>query len=206
MAEHVYRRWTPPIETRLTDIHGWLVDMHAAKEFAEKLRIASDNENSDPVVVDALSTAALVRYSRCFTCGSRERLRIEQLVTATPNEIDLHDWLRGVRDWHIAHPVNLQEVHALYLIVDPSPEATSGALGISSFSSTNLALSPPYIDATERLCGKWIEWLTPQLIAENQKLVPLTQQLTRAEVLALPSDEPEPVSNIKARRRQSNAR
>ncbi len=206
MAEHIYTRWAPPAETRLADIHGWLSDMQAATDFAATLRIAADDEHSDPVVVDALSTAALVRYSRCFTSGSRERLRIEQLVTATPNEIDLHDWLRGVRDWHIAHPVNLQEVHALYLIVDSSPEATSGALGISSFSSSKLALTPPYIDATERLCEKWIQWLTPQLIAENQKLAPLTQQLTRAEILALPSDEPEPVSNIKARRRQSNPR
>lgn len=206
MQHHIYKKWVPPIENRLTDIHGWLEDMHAARDFAATLRVMTDSEKSDPVIIDALSTAALVRYSRCFTTGARERLRIEQLQTATPNDVDLHEKLRGVRDWHVAHPVNQQEVHALYLIIDPSPEATSGALGISSLSVADLALSPPDVAATERLCEKWIEWLKPQLIAENQKIFPLTQRLTRQEILALPSDEPNPDPNIHARRRQKKTK
>jgi len=206
MQQHVYKKWLPPIENRLSDIHGWLEDMHAAKDFAAALHLMLESDNDDPVVIDALSTATLVRYSRCFTTGARERLRIEQLETAEPNDIDLHERLRGVRDWHVAHPVNRQEVHAVYLIFDPSPDATTGALGISSLSVADLALSPPEVAATERLCEKWIAWLTPKLVSENQKLIPLAQRLTRAEILALPSDEPSPEPNIHARRRQRSAK
>ena len=203
MSQHVYKRWIPPVTHRITDIHGWLEDMHAAKAFALKLQALCESDESDPEIIDALSTAALIRYSRCFTSGSRERLRIEQLGAATPSDVDAHNRLRGTRDWHLAHPVNLQEVHALYLIVDPTPEATSRALGISSLSVASLALLPPDIDAAKQLFEKWITWLTAELVKENQRVLPLASQLTRAEILALPSDEPEPVQNIHARRRQS---
>src|SRR5437764_7327517 len=111
---HSYRRWTLPVETRIPDIHGWLQDIHSAKELAERLIQETEAENPDPILLDALSTATLVRYSRCFTTGGRERLSIRQLPSADGAEIELHERLRGIRDWHIAHPVNLQEVHALY--------------------------------------------------------------------------------------------
>ena len=202
----VYLRWNPPVETRLPDIHGWLQDIHSAQEFASRLSHELSTENPDPVLLDALSTAALVRYSRCFTTGKRARLSIVELSTASPTDIDLHERLRGIRDWHIAHPVNEQEVHALYVIVDGSPEATTGAIGFSSFSSVSLHLQPSEVSTMLELCQKWIHWLNEQLIKEEIPLRPLVSRLSRAELLSLSQDEPQPNSNILARRQQARIR
>ena len=198
----LYRRWKPPAETRLPDIHGWLEDIRSAHELASRLAHEFEAETPDPVLLDALSTAALVRYSRCFTTGIRARLSIEDLAIASPTDIDLHERLRGIRDWHIAHPVNEQEVHALYVILDGSPEATTGAIGFSSFSSVELPLQPFEVSAMLELCEKWIRWLSTQLTHENTLLIPLANRLSRAELLSLSKDEPQPNPNVRARRRQ----
>ncbi len=136
----IYRRWNPPVETRLPDIHGWLEDIHSAHELASRLSQEVSAENPDPVLLDALSTAALVRYSRCFTTGIRARLSIEELSTASPTDIDLHERIRGIRDWHIAHPVNEQEVHALYVFLMVHQKPQREPLGFLHF----LRLSRPY--------------------------------------------------------------
>lgn len=198
----VYRRWNPPVETRLPDIHGWLQDIHSAHELASRLSHDLRMENPDPVLLDALSTSALVRYSRCFTTGIRARLSIEQLPTASPTDNVLHEKLRGIRDRHIAHPVNEQEVHAVYVILDDSPEATTGAIGFSSFSSANLHLQRSEVSAMLELCEKWIDWLNAQFIQEQMPLIPLVNGLSRNELLSLPQDEPQPNSNIWAKRRK----
>jgi hypothetical protein len=200
---HVYRRWNPPVETRLPDIHGWMQDIHSAHKFANRLFDGLNAKNPDPVVLDALTTAALVRYSRCFTSGIRARLSIDKLPTALPADIDLHKKLCRIRDSHIAHPVNQQEVHALYLILDSSPEATTGALGISSFSSTRLTLDEIEVSAMIKLCEKWTHWLQEELVREQTPLIPFASSLTRAELLSLPQDQPQPNSNIWANRRQT---
>jgi hypothetical protein len=202
MPEHVYRKWNPPCETRLPDIHGWLQDIHSTREFLERLDHVLSAEVDDPIVLDALSTAALVRYSRCFTTGSRERLQLGQLDSASEAEIALHDRLRAIRDWHVAHPINLQEVHAFYVIVDADQNATTGALGFSSFSSGDLALRPDEVEAAIRLCDRWIKCLTEEFVNEQMKLLPLANRLSRDELLNLPADEPQPNPNLRARRRQ----
>ena len=198
----IYRRWNPPIETRLPDIHGWAQDIQSARELANRLFQEYSAENSDPVLLDALSTAVVVRYSRCFSTGIRARLSIERLSTASPAEIDLHQRICDVRNLHVAHAVNEQEVHALYVILDGSPDATTGAIGFSSFSSFDLPLQPYDVSALSELCEKWISWLNTQLIQEQAPLIALANRFSRAELLSLPQDEPQPNSNIRAKRRQ----
>lgn len=198
----IYRRWTPPFETRVPDIHGCLQDIQSSQELATRLLAELNAENPDPVLLDALSTATLVRYSRCFTSGIRVRLSIEELPTATPADVELHERLRGIRDWHIAHPINKQEVHALYVILDGSPTAMTGAIGFSSFSSVESPLEPSQASAMLELCVKWTDWLKIQLVHAQEPLIPYANRLSRAELLALPQDEPRPNSNIRAKRTQ----
>ena len=199
----IYRRWNPLVETRVPDIHGWLQDIRSAHELASRLSHEFSAESPDQALLDALSTAAIVRYCRCFTSGIRARLSIEELSTASPTDIDLHEKIRGTRDWHIAHPINEQEVHAFYVILDGSPGATTGAIGFSSFSSVKSPLQPFEVSAMLELCEKWIGWLNTRLIQEQTPLIPIANRFSRAELLSLPQDEPQPNSNIRAKRRQT---
>lgn len=198
----IYRRWDPPVETHLGDIHGWMEDIHCTHDFASRLRDELAKDNPELVLLDALSTAALVRYCRCFTTGIRARLSIEGLPSASAEDITFHERVRGIRDWHVAHPVNEQEVHALYVILDGSPGATTGAIGFSSFCSAEGVLQPFEVDTMLGLCEKWLRWLSSQLMQEEMSLRPRVSLLPREELLALPNDEPEPNPNIRAKRRQ----
>jgi len=157
-------------------------------------------EEPDALLVDALSVSAIVRYCRCFTTGRRARLRIDQLPSATGADVNFHARLRGTRDWHISHPVNQQEAHALYLIIDESPGATTGAVGISSRATSQISLAPFEAREMVDLCGKWIAWLKDRLAEENMRLMPLVATLSRDELLALPQDEPQCNEDIHARR------
>lgn len=199
---HTYRKWTPPASTSIPDVHGWLDDISCSREFAERLIHEGEKESPDTLVLDALSTAAIVRYCRCFTTGVRERLRIEQLPSATDAETELHNRLCGMRDRHICHAVNEQEAHGLYVIVDESREATTGALGFSSQATAQIPLLP--LDAAEMvdLCRRWIVWLKERLVQENTRLMPLVTQLSREELLTLPQDHPTSNDDIQVKRKR----
>lgn len=198
----IYRKWDLPVDSRLPDLHGWMEDIRCAHDFASRLRHELAKDTPDLVLLDALATAALVRYCRCFTTGIRVRLSIKDLPGASAEDMEFHERLRGIRDWHIAHPVNEQEVHAVYVILDGSPGATTGAIGLSSYSSAEGALQAFEVSVMLELCEKWIRWLETELIQEELSLRPRVASLSRAELLALPTDEPRPNSDVRAKRRR----
>jgi hypothetical protein len=203
---HTHRKWTPPVSTPIPDIHGWLDDISGSREFAERLHREAEAPNPDACLLDALSAAAIVRYCRCFTTGLRDRLTIEQLPLASAAEIDFHSRIRGVRDWHISHAVNQQEAHALYVIIDESPGATTGALDFSSRATSQIPLTPEDAREMVALCDKWIIWLRDRLAQEHARLIPLATRLSREELLSLPQDEPQSNEDINAKRPRSALR
>ena len=138
MTTSSYRLWAPPIHTGISDVHGWLQDMTSAHEFITRLIKTYREPSPDPELLDAYCIAALIRYSRCFSKGGRERLDFSSLPASSETEKQAHEHLIGTRDWHVAHPVNKQEVYAVHIILDESPGATTGAIGLSSFSSAYL--------------------------------------------------------------------
>ena len=202
MNQLEFRHWRPSVETRISDLHSCFDDLLAAREFAKRLSEEFDKECPDPLILDALATALFVRYCRSFTTGARQRLRLAQLTTLTQSDHALHRRLQETRDWHIAHPVNLQEIQALYVGFDPDPAAETGVLGISAASSTDLGISSHEADAVVELCQRWLDWLQPQINEEHNRLRPLAEQLRRHELLALPIHEVIPDPDLRARRVQ----
>jgi hypothetical protein len=195
-----YRQWTPSISTRYPDIHGWLDDIDSSREFAQRLLHESESQSPDKAVIDAMSVAAIIRYCRCFTTGCREQLRIDDLPSLSEGERRFHGWIIGVRNRHISHPVNQQEAHALYVIVDETPGADTGALGISSCTSSQIPLAQ--LEATDliMLCARWTAHLKVQLAEESERLRPLINSLSRAEIMSLPQGDPEYNEDIYAQR------
>ena len=204
--ETTYRLWKPPVVHCLADLTGYLVDLTGAQSFLERLAAMSPGPEEDITVADALSIAAIVRYCRCFTSGNRQKLKIGELHEASSEELALHERMRGIRDWHIAHPINLQEVHALHLIVDNSPDATQLIHGLSSYSAAPLLLTAQETTLALSLIGKWVNMLKSKLVEEKLRLKPFADKMTREQVLALPADDPAPKANIKVKRPQAHHR
>lgn len=198
-----YRLWIPPVPHKLDEITGQAVDITSAHSFLLRLKALASEPIENGELIEALTISALVRYSRCFTSGSRPMLQIEDLTAATPEEVDVHHYIRGARNWHIAHPVNQQEVHAVHLIVGTSAEGTPTVLGGSSFSSSVLALDSEQIELAVSLTEKWISLLQQRLVAEQLRLMPYAQALSPQQLLLLPETDPEPNRDVRARRKQA---
>jgi len=184
----------------MPDLHGWIADFECARDFAHRLIEEGERDNADPLLVDALTTAAIVRYCRCFTTGIRQRLHMDRLLSATAVEFEAHERIQKIRDWHIAHAVNRQEAHGLYVIVDDSLGATSGVIGISSQGTSQIPLLPADAQELGRLCSRWIAQLKSELAQEHLRLSPMATQLSREEALRLPEGEPESSEDIHSKR------
>ncbi len=196
-----YRLWVCPEPNSLAELTGWLVDMTEAKFCMEKLLVISSTDY-DLTVADAISTSAIIRYCRCFASGQRKKLEIDNLHTISSEEVSAHEYMRQVRDWHIAHPVNQQEVNAIHLIVNDDPNSPELVLGMSSYQATRRSLRDDQLHNALSLCNKWIEYLESKMVEEQLRLKPFMQKLSREEILALPINDPEPNANLKARRNQ----
>jgi hypothetical protein len=177
--------------------------MTTARSFLQRLAKLSQESATDGTAIEAYSIAAVIRYCRCFTSGSRAKLRIEDLVSATTAEIELHTYMRGVRDWHIAHPVNQQEVHAVHLIVAPSKSGELEVRGASSFSAAAMPLDSVQIEHAVLLTEKWLSVLQKKVVDEQLRLRPYAHALSAAQLLSLPEKNPEPNRDIRARRKQA---
>ncbi len=202
MPQPECRQWLPPIDTPLCDLHGCYDDLFATYGFANRLAIELQKNDADPILADALTTAIFIRYSRSFTTGSRRRLQVEEFSDLTFSELSLHKRLQETRDWHMAHPVNLQESHAIYVVFDTGEPTSCEGVSIESRSCRDLTLVVDEAEAVAALCQRWIDWLHPQIELEYQRLRSIAQRLTRAQLLALPTREIEPNQNLQARRRQ----
>jgi hypothetical protein len=182
---------------------GYLVDLTEAKLCIERL-LAMSRTLDDLTVAEALSIAAVIRYCRCFTTGIRQKLDIENLTALSADEIAIHYRIRDVRNWHVAHPINLQEVHALHLIVNDDANASELVLGMSSCQVVSRPLKDEELPLALSLCTKWIHFLESKLVAEKLRLRPYVEQLSREQVIALPVVDPEPSANVGARRKQGH--
>ena len=123
---------------------------------------------------------------------------------ANADEMSIHKRIRGVRDWHVAHPINQQEVHALHLIVNDDPNASELVLGMSSYQATSRPLKVNELRLALSLCSKWVDFLKSKIVEEQLRLKPYVEQLSREQILALPIMEPETNANIHAKRIQGH--
>ncbi len=91
---------------RLADLYGIVIDLETVSQLCNKAIAFEQSRNRDSVVVEGLVTAALVRYSRCFTSGVRFRLRREEIKILGENFLAAHDYFKALRDKFVAHSVN----------------------------------------------------------------------------------------------------
>ena len=200
MPNLLYRRWNLPDHSPLADLYGWHDDITSARQFFQGSLKAFLN---DDISHDAFDTAAVIRYGRCFAKGNRAKLEFSQLEQSDDVDAQTHNLILGVRNFHVAHAINKQEVASVLITLDGSPSATSGAVGFSGRLNRLPALAPSETEDAVRLCEKWEAWLLRQIVKENIRLQPFAGMLSRSEILALPEDELEPNPNFTAMRPQS---
>ncbi len=143
-------------------------------------------ESNDYTLMDALATAAVIRYCRCFATGVRSTLSIEDLPELTDEERELHQYLVNTRNKHIAHAVNQMETQGVFLGIwqdeQGSMEVTSAHVG----RRTQIAINKDQGNQALALSSRWWKHVCDQIAAETPEVERRARRLTGAELRALP--------------------
>lgn len=160
----------------LADLTGVKFDLESAMRLSELLikRIESSEYNGE--LVDALSTAILVRYSRAFVSGVRSKLKIEDIPNLNEEKIKKHKWLIEIRNKHIAHSVNEFEENRVvgYYVLEAPEEKKITSISVQHGRVIGLS----YKDAISviDLSKNILEYVAEKIKKEKSKIFSLVRQ------------------------------
>jgi hypothetical protein len=122
-----------PSAQELADLTSIFQDLGFVVECCDRLLDSLESSDRDPVLAQALWSAALVAYVRCFGTGKRlgldaslvEQVGLEGEVQAW------HQYLRNMRDKHVAHSVNPFETVLVGAVLTPSGKRDRKVEGVT---------------------------------------------------------------------------
>lgn len=95
----------PGAET-LADLFGIAYDLDESVQLCNKAVELSSETPTDYRLVEAVVTAALVRYFRCQSTGVRLGIQSSDLASLSEDDLRIHQYLKDLRDKYVAHSVN----------------------------------------------------------------------------------------------------
>ena len=92
-------------ETKLlADLSGIDKDLNSTIQLCRTiLKLMMENEEMDLFLIDALTTAALIKYSRCFTKAARNKIPKEYMDSLPKNLKEKHTYFINFRNKYIAN-------------------------------------------------------------------------------------------------------
>lgn len=115
-----------PEAALLADLTGIEQDLAFVAEICRRLE-AMPLEKFDGSLAEALTTAAVIRYGRCFGTGVRTQgsRKLEEVVAGLPVELqERHERFLALRNRHLAHSVNAFEENQPVAWLSDRPEET----------------------------------------------------------------------------------
>lgn len=99
-------RITLPEAETLADLYGVAYDLDSAIELCHKALSLSKEAPDDYQLVEAVITAAVVRYFRCLNTGVRLGIQSSDLEQLSEEDRSTHNYLKDLRDKFVVHSVN----------------------------------------------------------------------------------------------------
>lgn len=174
MAHYTGYRFPIPEARQLASWEGVVQDLTGVLEYCARLENLR-SEPFDSVLWEAVCAAAVVRYARCFSTGSREPLSRTLLSSAPEHLRTTHEYVVAVRSKHIAHPVNEFEENDVTVMLRDAPEGTEiSGIGAHHSRVSGLAFGDP---ARLQELAEWVVKAVRQKIAEERpRLLEIAQQ------------------------------
>ncbi len=184
MATNTFVEIDLPEAVDLADLTGIRIDLENARSYAQLLKKLLESKNKDWELVEPLSTAILVRYSRAFVSGVRQHLGEEALGTLTKQQRDKHTRLRAFRDKHVAHSVNAFEENqpvARYWLERVNKE---GITSVECNHARVTGLSSVDIEDVIELTTALLSYVDSRLEQEKAKVLEIVRKIPIENVLA----------------------
>lgn len=185
MATNSFVEIDIPGAVELADLTGIFYDFESAKHFATQLKEMLERNPPDYSLVEPMTTAILVRYSRPFTTGVRRMIKKNEIKTLSSAQRDAHDRFRLWRDKHIAHSVNVFEENQLVARYWVERFDVEGFSSVECNVSQLIGMSLHDTEMVIELATHFIEELKPSLKLEKEKLLERVRSLPRAQVIAM---------------------
>ncbi len=189
MASNVYVELDIPEVNKLADLTGVRRDLEAAQQFAIRLRELRGQEQYDSLLVDALTTAVLVRYARAFGEGVRHPLnKLDQqiLESLSEDQREKHEELRKYRDCHIAHSVNSFEENIPIARYWVETVQQDGIEAIECNSVSVIGMSVGDVEDVVEITSILLSRLDERLKDEKANLLKLVRQIPIDKILSGP--------------------
>lgn len=203
VADYTNYRFPVPEAARLASLGGIEQDLQGVIAYCDVLIDRSEITKLNFVEWEAISSAAVVRYARCFSSGVREALEHDLLNLADPDLQELHRFIIDLRNKHVAHSVNPFEENDVTLQIASHFQSSEEITAVNTAHGRLIGLSFGMPDQLKRLA----EWLLLKLIEEvkNEKVKLLklarTRPLVELKAYGVPEHAASASNNSVGRRR-----
>lgn len=192
---------------RLNDLQSFAQDLERARRFCDAyLLMSKDDKRGYPSgpPADALLIAVVVTYARMFTTGVRksEMWEIAQNVYDA-KQLERHQYLKDLRDKHIAHSVNDFEDSTTTVSVRLDGDAIE-VMGIGSAGYHTYGIGPGVLQSVPEMLNALEAGLKKEIESESAKVLAIVKKMSPADLakLELPLVGLRDLSKVGERRKQ----
>ncbi len=183
MATHTYGVLEIDEARYLANLVGIEYDLKTTIEWCDQFgQLMADRDTH--WLVEAMTTAILIRFMRAFGGGKRYPDTKHILSALNKEEKKQYEYFKNVRDKHAAHSANEfedNEVTACYI----EGAAEKGVNSIGLGCNRVVGLSSDEISEIRSICQTLMEKVNSEMEAEKNKLLYLTSKYTEEDILKL---------------------
>ena len=170
----------------LADLNGVAFDLESTYAFSQLLKAQLESQHPNFGMIDALTTAVLVRYARSFVSGVRGKLDKSHLSRLTAEQRELHDRFIEWRSKHVAHSVNPFEQNQAVAHFASDRVREEGIRSVSVQQNRLVSFSDHELASLQDLVRSLQGIVSEQITSEQARLLMVVRSLPVEQVLAGP--------------------
>jgi len=174
----------------LADQASIIQDLQFVMDCCKRLltELAEPEEDRDPVVPQALWSAALVAYARCFGKGKRFGLSAEDVrnLPLRGEVMKYHKWVIGERDKLTLHPENPFAATKVGAALSPPDQEERRVEGIVILSTSRVLVDDTGVRQLGGLASELAKETAGKAQAQQDFVLADAQQLNRDSLYKLP--------------------
>jgi hypothetical protein len=174
----------------LADQASIIQDLQFVMDCCKRLltELAKSEEDRDPVVPQALWSAALVAYARCFGKGKRFGLSTEDVrnLPLRGEVMKYHKWVLGERDKLTMHPADPFAAAKVGAALSPPDQAERRVEGIVILSTSHVLVDDTGVRQLGGLASELAKQTAEKAQAQQDFVLADAQQLNRDSLYKLP--------------------
>jgi len=117
----------------LRDVVSVQHDLDTVNKYLALISTGVEDDQKQQTISQALWTSAIVTFFKCFAGGVRKYKLDKSIFSMLPGEpLDFYEYMKNVRDRHIAHSVSTLEETIVGPLLDPREKRLTGTARITA--------------------------------------------------------------------------